>query len=103
MRISQYGKNIPLNKNEKNYKWYVTSCLTKKRFSTMEEAILFASKFRMRFNGYKCTFCGGYHLTTHGPNRDYHRNFIIQDKNGKNIDHESSLAFKTLCVARRKA
>jgi len=83
-RLLDGGKTLPSSKNDPNFKYYVTSCLSKKRFATRDEAVRFAMHFNCKQNGYYCQFCKGYHLTTShvSPGRGNSNAFKIMDKKG---------------------
>lgn len=104
LRRTAFLRPAPRNKNDVDYKWYVTSCLTKKRFATREEAILFASGYRHYYVCYHCSFCGGYHLTTKfmSKRRDMisRSAFIVQDKEGNTVARNLTSTFKELLASR---
>ena len=71
---------VPLHKGLKDFNHYVTGCLVKIGYDSVTAMKQFAKKFPETLQyGYKCKFCGRYHITTH-PNSPRDMIFLTAPK-----------------------
>jgi len=91
MKIKEGFKTIPLSKNDPEYKYYLSGCLTKRAYEKREDVIKAASKLgsdkKIKTQVYFCNYCGKYHVTSHCWQTKGGANHNIQvcGKNGKTI------------------
>lgn len=61
------GRPIPDNKSSPDYKYYVSSCLSKVAHKNLVEAmkagLLLGYETKHHVQAYKCEFCGKWHIT----------------------------------------
>lgn len=84
----------PRNMFDKNFKRYVTGCLTKKGYDSEDDAVYAAIRLGVFFDTtssvYKCAFCGRWHVTHKG------NDVVDQDGNVSPQNKEQKLACQEL-------
>ena len=65
----------PLSKTDPRFKHYVTSCMSKHRFETKDDVVVFLGKSGLKqtternLYAYKCMYCNGWHFSSHNKGK----------------------------------
>ena len=65
----------PLSKTDPRFKHYVTSCMSKHRFETKDDVVVFLEKSGLKqtternLYAYKCMDCNGWHFSSHNKGK----------------------------------
>ena len=65
----------PLSKTDPRFKHYVTSCMSKHRFETKDDVVVFLEKSGLKqtternLYAYKCMYCNGWHFSSHNKGK----------------------------------
>ena len=65
----------PLSKTDQRFKHYVTSCMSKHRFETKDDVVVFLEKTGLKqtternLYAYKCMYCNGWHFSSHNKGK----------------------------------
>ena len=67
--------SCPLSKTDPRFKHYVTSCMSKHRFETKDDVVVFLDKSGLKqtternLYAYKCMYCNGWHFSSHNKGK----------------------------------